>query len=244
MANVGGALKAILLFAEILNYLFNQWLIILDIQYELEKLGLEYSYFCKDNICRKRDIDHKIKNQKLESFSSKNENSNYHINKNTSQIPFNSIIFSGNHKNILGTKLKQINNYIDKKDDNSSKISSKNNINENNMGKNFDINNNKNPSQINNKIKKKKVNFISFFNFITSLFKEKIKGSNSNIKLMQKFWINTISEENIVVMDLKLYKLSHKYLKSGSSMHINNLIEDSEYKKRNSSDYESKKVLN
>ena len=243
LANVGGALKAILLFAEILNYLFNQWRIILDIQYECEKLGLEYSFFNKDNICRKGNIDHKIKNQKLESISSKNENSNYHINKNISQIPLNSIISSGNQKSILGTKLKQINNYIDKKEDNSSKNSSKNNNIENNTDKKYDINNNKNHSQIKSKIKKKKVNFIGFFYFITSLFKEKVKDNDSNIKLMHKFWINKISEENIVLMDLKLYKLSNKYNKSGS-MHINNLIEDSSHiKKDNNSDYEMKKIL-
>ena len=43
---------------------------------------------------------------------------------------------------------------------------------------------------------------------------------------MHKFWINEISEENIVQMGLKLYKLNNRFLNQ-NSMHINNLIEES-----------------
>jgi len=44
---------------------------------------------------------------------------------------------------------------------------------------------------------------------------------------MHKFWINKISEENIVQMDLKLYKLSPKHVKYSEVMHINNLLDES-----------------
>ena len=47
---------------------------------------------------------------------------------------------------------------------------------------------------------------------------------------MKKFWINKISEENIVHMDLKLYKLINNYEK-GEFTHINHLIDDFKDKK-------------
>ena len=62
--------------------------------------------------------------------------------------------------------------------------------------------------------------------FIKSIFIEKIKDKYTNIRVMHKFWINKISEENIVQMDLKLFKLSPKYVKFHDVMHINNLIDD------------------
>ena len=62
--------------------------------------------------------------------------------------------------------------------------------------------------------------------FFKTIFKEKVKDNENNIRLMHKFWINEISEENIVQMDLKLYKLSNRFL-NRNSMHINNFIEES-----------------
>jgi hypothetical protein len=242
LANVGGALKAILLFAEIINFLFNQWRIILDIQYECEKLGLDYSFFDQDINIKGNFKNFQI--QKFESVTLKNEKKTTNNYKNASQIPLSTTNSSNMNKNLLGNKLKQINNYLDKKEDINSKNNNMGNFNDNNVDYNIDTFNNKQNNNMNKIIKRKKGNIISFFLYIKSIFKAKIKDTDSNIRLMHKFWINKISEENIVHMDLKLYKLSHKYLKSGSSMHINNLIEDSEYKKRNSSDYESKKVLN
>ena len=55
----------------------------------------------------------------------------------------------------------------------------------------------------------------------------KIKDTKSNIRLMKKFWVNKVSEENIVLMDLKLYRLLSK--KADSSTHIYNLIDDYKY---------------
>ena len=243
LANVGGALKAILLFAEIINFLFNQWRIILDIQYECEKLGLDYSFFDKDNNIKGNFKNFQI--QKFDTVTLKNEKKTTNNNKkNSSQIPLSTINSSNMNKNLLENKMKQINNFIDKKENINSKNNNIKNFNDNNVDCNIDSLNNKQNNQMNKIIKRKNGNIISFLFYIKSIFKAKIKDTDSNIRLMHKFWINKISEENIVHMDLKLYKLSHKYLKSGSSMHINNLIEDSEYKKRNSSDYESKKVLN
>ena len=57
IANVGGTLKAITLLAQVLNYLFNQWTIILDIQLECEKLDLDYSFFGKENVSKKKIIN-------------------------------------------------------------------------------------------------------------------------------------------------------------------------------------------
>jgi len=242
LANVGGALKAILLFAEIINFLFNQWRIILDIQYECEKLGLDYSFFDQDINIKGNFKNFQI--QKFESVTLKNEKKTTNNYKNASQIPLSTTNSSNMNKNLLGNKLKQINNYLDKKEDINSKNNNMGNFNDNNVDYNIDTFNNKQNNNMNKIIKRKKGNIISFFLYIKSIFKAKIKDTDSNIRLMHKFWINKISEENIVHMDLKLYKLSHKYLKSGSSMHINNLIEDSQYKKRYSSDYETKKVLN
>ena len=242
LANVGGALKAILLFAEIINFLFNQWRIILDIQYECEKLGLDYSFFDQDINLKGNFKNFQI--QKFDSVTLKNEKKTTNNYKNASQIPLSTTNSSNMNKNLLGNKLKQINNYIDKKENINSKNNNMGNFNDNNVDYNIDTFNNKQNNNMNKIIKRKKGNIISFFLYIKSIFKAKIKDTDSNIRLMHKFWINKISEENIVHMDLKLYKLSHKYLKSGSSMHINNLIEDSQYKKRNSSDYETKKVLN
>jgi len=242
LANVGGALKAILLFAEIINFLFNQWRIILDIQYECEKLGLDYSFFDQDINIKGNFKNFQI--QKFDSVTLKNEKKTTNNYKNASQIPLSTTNSSNMNKNLLGNKLKQINNYIDKKEDINSKNNNMGNFNDNNVDYNIDTFNNKQNNNMNKIIKRKKGNIISFFLYIKSIFKAKIKDTDSNIRLMHKFWINKISEENIVHMDLKLYKLSHKYLKSGSSMHINNLIEDSQYKKRYSSDYETKKVLN
>ena len=232
LANVGGALKAILFFAEVINFLFNKWRIILDVQYECEKLGLDYSFFEGDT--------NRKNNFQIPQFrcdTSKNAN---HNKKNTSLIPLNSVNNCSINKNILETKIKKINNYLDKKEDNSSKNS--------NFGNNFKNNietgnnNKKIFNKVNKTVKKKKANIISFFNFIKSIFKEKISNNESNVRLMHKYWIKKISEENIVFMDLKLYKLYHKYTKS--DMHINNLIEDSQLKKDTYSDYETKKVLN
>ena len=242
LANVGGALKAILLFAEIINFLFNQWRIILDIQYECEKLGLDYSFFDQDINLKGNFKNFQI--QKFDSVTLKNEKKTTNNYKNASQIPLSTTNSSNMNKNLLGNKLKQINNYIDKKENINSKNNNMGNFNDNNVDYNIDTFNNKQNNNMNKIIKRKKGNIISFFLYIKSIFKAKIKDTDSNIRLMHKFWINKISEENIVHMDLKLYKLSHKYLKSGSSMHINNLIEDSQYKKRYSSDYETKKVLN
>ena len=50
---------------------------------------------------------------------------------------------------------------------------------------------------------------------------------------MNKFWINEISEENIIQMDLKIYKLHHRYLKKNSSTHINNFIKKSNLQRKN-----------
>ena len=81
LANVGGALKAILFLSEIINYLFNQWRIILDIQYECEKLGLNYSYFDK------REFNLKSQNFHF-TIQKPTNNSNTPSSKNSSITPF------------------------------------------------------------------------------------------------------------------------------------------------------------
>ena len=219
IANFGGTLKTILIMAEIINFLFNKWTIILDVQIECEKLGLDYTFFENENIKIK---DMKIKFKKLENIS----------NKNTSQLPLTSISFSKNHKNLLMGKLNKVNNYIDKKEDMNKSNKSNNNI--------IDDRNNKKSISQKNQGNKLKIKIISFCSFLKSLFKEKVKNNNNNIRLMHKFWINKISEENIVQMDLKLYKLSHKFIKR-NSFHIHNLIEDSKENKAKDVDYKTEK---
>ena len=245
LANVGGALKAILMIAEIINYLFNQWRIILDIQYECEKFGLEYSSFGlanKNNIC--------LKKQKFE-FSiirnKDNKNKKINTNKSSSKIPLGPNNIS--NKYFIENKFKKINNYIDyvNKNEKNGIINCNNtnsNINSNSTNKESNninnlykkVNNNLDNSieQTNIKPDSKRDNYygknnknkaINFSLYLKSLFKEKIKNSHSNIRLMKKFWINKISEENIVYMDLKLYKLLNNFEKSEFT-HINNLIDD------------------
>jgi len=232
IANVGGTLKAILLIAQVLNFLFNQWTIILDIQKECEKLDLDYSFFGKENASNKK-IELNLKNQLLFSTVVK-EDKNY-ANKSSSKIPLRAHSNTNMNRLYQLTRLKKINNFIDNREDinninKNEKFSNKNNI----MNRLDTIDNaqNKPISKIkktNHKIKKHEISFYSFFK---SIFTEKIKDNDNNIRLMHKFWINEISEENIVQMDLKLYKLSNKIL-NRNSMHINNFIEESkndEYK--------------
>ena len=231
LANVGGALKAILIVAEIINFLFNQWRIILDVQYECEKLGLDYTFFDKNNM-NKNNFNLKFKNQKI-SFLKKNGpniNNDYDKNKNSSQIPL-SPVNSSNNKNLFENNKKKINNYINSNDENDSN-NKNSNENQNNKKKsnkenNMEKSSTKKESKIINPKKKTKSVPIKFWFFIKSLFKDKIKDSDSNIRLMHKFWTNKISEENIVQMDLKLYKLIPKYFKTDEYMHILNLIDDS-----------------
>ena len=91
----------------------------------------------------------------------------------------------------------------------------------------------------NNKNNYKKNNRIKFSSYVKSLFLNKIKVNKSSIKLMQKFWINKISEENIVQMDLKLYKLLNQSIKKGASTHLNNLLDDIKDKKMINVEYKN-----
>ena len=229
IANVGGTLKAILLLAQVLNFLFNQWTIILDIQLECEKLDLDYSFFGKENVIKK-NIELNLKNQVLFSTVIKKDN-NYNniINKSSSKIPLRSNSSSNMNKLYQLTKLKKINNYIDRKNDinnfnKNNKFADKNNII--NRLDTIDNAQNKSFSKIKKSNKKIKKHQISFCFFFKTIFKEKVKDNENNIRLTHKFWINEISEENIVQMDLKLYKLSNRFL-NRNSMHINNFIEES-----------------
>ena len=225
IANVGGTLKAILLLAQALNYLFNQWTIILDIQLECEKLDLDYSFFGKEN-ASKKNIGINSKNGVLFSTVIK-EDKNYNTNKSSSKIPLRTNSTSNINKLYKLTKLKKINNYLDNRNDinnfnKDNKFSEKNN----NINRLDTNDNNAQNSKIKKNNKKKKKHKISFCSFFKTIFKEKIKDNDNNIRLMHKFWINEISEENIVQMGLKLYKLSNRFL-GRNSMHINNLIEES-----------------
>lgn len=240
LANVGGALKAILFVAEIINYFFNQWIIILDVQYECEKLGLDYSFFNINNMNNK-PLELKLKRN--------NYYSNNDIEKNKSQIPLTSIPTTSLNKNLLENKKMpiNINNYINVNQDHYSKSNSNNKdfnyLNYSENAKNKYENNDKRFSKIIkiDKKRKKDKKFISFCSFIKSLFSKNVSESNnkSNIRLMHKFWINKISEENIVQMDLKLYKLSNKSFKKADSINIHNLIDDS---KENSNNNVQKKI--
>ena len=263
LANVGGALKAILMLAEIINYLFNQWRIILDIQFECEKLGLEYSSF---DLFGKNNIN--LQKQKFEfSISKQNNNKNTKTNadKSSSKIPLGPNNISS--KNLMENKFRKINYYVNfvNKNDKNSKINSKINnninsiINSNSNCNSFSSSTNKESNNVNNLCRKinnnnnldnsieqtnikqetkrdynlkksKRKKSIYFSLYLKSLFKGKIKNSHSNIRLMKKFWINKISEENIVHMDLKLYKLINNYEK-GEFTHINHLIDDFKDKK-------------
>ena len=227
IANVGGTLKAFLIMAQVLNYLFNHWTIILDIQLECEKLDLDYSFFGKEDDSKK-NIGLNLKKGKLFSSVIK-EDKNYNTNKSSSKIPLRANSTTNISKLYQLTKLRKINNYID----NRNNI---NNFNKNDKcsDKHYIINRldtidnnaqNKSFSKIKKTKKKTKKHKISFCSFFKTIFKEKIKDNDNNIRLMHKFWINEISEENIVEMDLKLYKLSNRYL-GRNSMHINNLIEE------------------
>ena len=229
IANVGGTLKAITLLAQVLNYLFNQWTIILDIQLECEKLDLDYSFFGKENVSKKK-IGLNMKDGILFSTGTKEEK-NYNTNKSLSKIPLRANSASNMNKLYHLTKLRKINNYINNRNDinnfnkNSKRSDQKNIINRLDTIDNNNVQN-KSYSKIKKTKKKNKKEQISFCSFFKTIFKEKIKDNNNNIRLMHKFWINEISEENIVQMGLKLYKLNNRFLNQ-NSMHINNLIEES-----------------
>ena len=266
LANVGGALKAILLIAQILNFLFNQWKIVLDIQYECEKLGLEYSFFENDNI-NTHNKNLVLNKEKFElSISGKNSKNNCNINgykfnrhgsnKSSSEIPLSNDKFSNISNNYIENKFKQVNNNANNKNVNNLNInnnlinssveSNKESIKEINIENKNDLNNSIIESNLkqetqrdNNKNNYKKNNRIKFSSYVKSLFLNKIKVNKSSIKLMQKFWINKISEENIVQMDLKLYKLLNQSIKKGASTHLNNLLDDIKDKKMINVEYKN-----
>lgn len=243
LANVGGALKAILFIAEFINFIINQYTIILDVQYECEKLGLDYSFFNKKKKLQSSHFDLNINNSNKpydNPFLKNNGNgisssSELDKNKNLSKIPLSSSMSS--NSNNFENKFKQA-NYKNQIDNNISRNSSQSNktsmadeINEkspNYIGNYIDNTVSSSPPHQMDKKKKKKVkNPIKLWTYIKSLFHEKIKDKETNIRLMHKFWINKISEENIVQMDLKLYKLSPKHVKYSEVMHINNLLDES-----------------
>ena len=136
------------------------------------------------------------------------------LNKNSSGIPLAPSI---NYQNNLENKFKTINN-------NSSNFHSRN-PSQGSINSIFTTGTPENKDSAPNLqiLHKKK---IKLWTFIKSIFIEKIKDKDTNIRLMHKFWINKISEENIVQMDLKLFKLSPKYVKFHDVMHINNVIDD------------------
>lgn len=180
IANVGGTLKAILLLAQVLNFLFNQWTIILDIQFECEKLDLDYSFFGRENASNKK-IGLNMKNQMLHSTVIKDDK-NYN-NKSSSKIPLRANSITNMTKLYQLTKLKKVNNFIDNRDINkinkNQKYSNKNNINRLDT---IDNVHNKSFSKIkktNDIIKKHQISFISFFK---SIFTEKIKDNDNNIR--------------------------------------------------------------
>ena len=214
LANVGGALKAILFIADFINFIFNQWTIILDVQYECEKLGLDYSFFGKKKLQLRKSGNMELQLNTKNDYMKNNSNSATSKNKNSSGIPLAPSI---NYQNNLENKFKTINN-------NSSNFHSRN-PSQGSINSIFTTGTPENKDSAPNLqiLHKKK---IKLWTFIKSIFIEKIKDKDTNIRLMHKFWINKISEENIVQMDLKLFKLSPKYVKFHDVMHINNLIDD------------------
>ena len=209
LANAGGAMKFILLVAQILNFLFNQWVIILDIQNECVNLGLNQSDYNRHISNAKKDYKNINLNFKNNNISKENKNIsgsplNYSSNSNIQIKTLNS---KNNYYNNRGIKL---DNYVDKKIEKESAQNQKDN--KNNIKK----------SQ-NNEFKKK----IGFLDYLKTFYNKKGK-MGYNIELMSKFWIQKISEENLIRLDLSLYKLSmevHKTLIRQSQINIDNLIE-------------------
>ena len=212
LANVGGALKAILMIAQIINFLFNQWTIIVDIQKECNELGIDKSQYDNQNLKKSKiNINHQKTNTNMKNNYFKN------INKNTSQVQLNSLNNISSKMKELNTKNNfdnnimpvKIDNYIDKKIDKQNTSKLEKNI------------------KLSKKIKNGELkNKIGFFSYLKSIFNKNGKSSY-NIILMSRFWINKISEENIVHMDLNLYKLSFEVRKNilrQSEININNLI--------------------
>ena len=214
LANVGGALKAILFIADFINFIFNQWTIILDVQYECENLGLDYSFFGKKKLQLRKSGNMELQLNTKNDYMKNNSNSATSKNKNSSGIPLAPSI---NYQNNLENKFKTMNN-------NSSNFHSRN-PSQGSINSIFTTGTPENKESATNLqiLHKKK---IKLWTFIKSIFIEKIKDKDTNIRVMHKFWINKISEENIVQMDLKLFKLSPKYVKFHDVMHINNLIDD------------------
>lgn len=249
LADIGGALKAILMVAEIINFLFNQWVIIMDIQYECEKLGLEYSNFDINENLKRKSFNYLLrkKNPFDLYFNGNDIDSKENINQNISQITHYSNLTTSkmDKDNLSYRKSKIYKNIINIDRNNNSSINSFNNYNnidiksaENKIKKNdiqinSNIANKRKIHNINSQEKQKKFKLINFITFIKGLFKCKIKDNNTNIRLMNKFWINEISEENIVQMDLKIYKLYHRYLKKNTSTHINNFIKKPKLQRKN-----------
>lgn len=75
LANVGGALKAILFIADFINFIFNQWTIILDVQYECEKLGLDYSFFGKKKLQLRKSGNMELQLNTKNDYMKNNSNS-------------------------------------------------------------------------------------------------------------------------------------------------------------------------
>ena len=102
------------------------------------------------------------------------------------------------------------------------------------------INNSNEKKELKRYYNKKKKNLIKFISYLKSIFINNKNYSKSNIRLMKRFWINKISEENIVQMDLKLYKLMNQSNKKSGFTHIHNLIDDFKNNRVNNKDYKKK----
>ena len=102
------------------------------------------------------------------------------------------------------------------------------------------INNSNEKKELKRYYNKKKKNLIKFISYLKSIFINNKNYSKSYIRLMKRFWINKISEENIVQMDLKLYKLMNQSNKKSGFTHIHNLIDDFKNNRVNNKDYKKK----
>ena len=182
LANVGGFSKTILMLAAIVNYLVNQYIITYDTQITCESLGLDYT---RTDTPMPKPPKEFLVNQSKAPMN----------NTNTAAFDKSSI---NNHSSLSGIPLK--NNYL-------------NNLNNKSKPGYYGetpslINNSPTPKYMPSKeVKVQKLHHhITFGSYVKSICDSKGKVG-MNIKLMNKFWISKISEENIVTMHLNLFKI-------------------------------------
>ena len=247
LSNVGGLCSIVLTLAELINYLVNHYIILFDMENYMNEIKNSKEYdknIFKNYLNNKSKID--INNNSSILFPIKKKNINkdgfdifnnkIKINKikkgqkksvciNNSSLNKNKLLINANNiylnNNNIGRKSGEIFSYKFIKNIMKDKIDSRSNIklndidngNQNIIFKKGKTNNKSNETNNNEKINSNKIKFCHYLSYLLSL----AKNNSNNIELYADFRIKMISEENLIMSNLKIDKLYQKYKKDNSN---------------------------